>query len=102
MVRFGRSKGEVPNDRDCWLLCTGVERPRRRAAECSDEFPPSKANAHLHLPWPRRLGTSAHARLPHTGSRLLGEGLSPTRYLIIMGQPMRMLRSCDRSETVRC
>jgi hypothetical protein len=41
-------------------------RPKRRAAESSHEFAPSKANAHLHLP-----------RLPRTGSRLRGEGLRP-------------------------
>jgi hypothetical protein len=48
--------------------------PSCRAAEPSDEFAPSKTNAHLHLP-----------RLLRTGSRLQGEDLSPTRYLIIMG-----------------
>jgi hypothetical protein len=58
----------------CRLLRARRERPCRCAAERSDEFAPSKANAHLPLP-----------RLPYTGSRLRGEGLSPTRYLIIMG-----------------
>jgi hypothetical protein len=48
-----------------------------RAAESSDEFAPSKTKPHLALLWPRRLGTSAHARLPRTGSRLRGEGLRP-------------------------
>jgi hypothetical protein len=38
------------------LLRPRRERPRHRAAEPSDEFAPSKANAHLALPWPRRLG----------------------------------------------
>jgi hypothetical protein len=32
------------------LLCSCRERPSRRAAERSDEFAPSKANAHLALP----------------------------------------------------
>jgi hypothetical protein len=31
------------------LLCARRERPSRRAAESSDEFAPSKANAHLPL-----------------------------------------------------
>jgi hypothetical protein len=31
------------------LLCTRRERPCRRAAERSDDFAPSKANAHLPL-----------------------------------------------------
>jgi hypothetical protein len=55
------------------LLRARQERPcRRRTAKSSDEVAPSKANAHLHLPWPSRLSTSAHARLPRTGSRLRG------------------------------
>jgi hypothetical protein len=33
------------------LLRVSRERPSRRAAERSDEFAPSKANAHLPLPW---------------------------------------------------
>jgi hypothetical protein len=32
------------------LLCVRRERPRRCAAESTDEFAPSKANAHLPLP----------------------------------------------------
>jgi hypothetical protein len=59
------------------LLRVRRERPSYCAAEPSDEFAPLKANAHLPLPWPRRLGTSGHARLLHTGSRLQGEGLRP-------------------------
>src|SRR5262249_14317725 len=45
-VRWRRSKEEAANDRDCWMLCTGVERPPSRAAKRSDEFAPSKANVH--------------------------------------------------------
>ena len=59
------------------LLRAHREWPRRRAAEPSDEFAPPKANAHLPLPWPSRISTPARARLPRTGSRLRGEGLSP-------------------------
>ena len=60
------------------LLRVCQDRPsNHRAAEPGDEFALLKANAHLPLPWPRRLGTSAHARLPRTGSRLRGKGLSP-------------------------
>jgi hypothetical protein len=58
----------------CRLLRVRCERPSRRGAECGEEFPPSKANRHLHLP-----------RLPRTGSRLQGEGLRPNRNRIIMG-----------------
>jgi hypothetical protein len=68
------------------LLRVCQDRPSNHcAADRSDEFTPSKANAHLHLPSPRRLGTSAQARLPRTGSRLQGEGLRPNRNRIIMG-----------------
>ena len=58
------------------LLRVCQDRPsNHRAAEERDELAPSKD--HLPLPWPRRLGTSAHARLPRTGSRLQREGLRP-------------------------
>src|SRR6516162_3610661 len=83
-VLAGRSAMQISDPRHYRLLRARRERPRRRAAESGDEIAPSKVNAHLPLPRPRRLGISAHARLPRTGSRLQGEGLRPNRNRIIM------------------
>src|SRR6516162_5921346 len=47
---FGRTGIENPNWWYRRLLRTRRERPRRRAAESSDEIAPSKKNAHLALP----------------------------------------------------
>src|SRR5262249_35467160 len=49
---LGQPKVHESDHRHRTLLRAGRDRPRRRAAESSDEFAPSKANAHLPLPSP--------------------------------------------------
>jgi hypothetical protein len=49
--RLRRLSIEEPDHRHHWLLRACRERPRRKAAERDDEFPPPDVDCHATLPW---------------------------------------------------
>ena len=58
----GRFPFQESNHRRLWLLRPRRERPRgRRAAECSQQFPPSDDDSHTPLPCEVRKGKRYHA-----------------------------------------
>jgi hypothetical protein len=63
-----------------WFSLRHVQRgPSRYAAEPSDEFPPSKANAHLLFPRPCEGALSSENRTPQASGPYLQEGGPPSR-----------------------
>src|SRR6516164_1225029 len=62
-IRSGRSAMKITDHWNNRSLRARRQRPRRRAAECSQQFPPSDSNCHTPLPCEVRKGTvSRHER----------------------------------------